>query len=67
MVLGWVTRAAAKPKFGTALPHPFERLCAKASASDVEPLFFQMHSGHAVLAVPPGGLPKLSTVRWPPK
>jgi hypothetical protein len=31
-VLGWSSRADAKPKFATALPHPFERLRANATA-----------------------------------
>src|SRR5215469_11571332 len=52
---GWVISADENAKFATALPQPFERLWANASAIEVEPLFCQMQFGQEVLeAVCPG-------------
>src|ERR671926_915754 len=59
--------AELKPKSVVALPQPFERLCWKASRSEVDPLFFQMQFGNETFEVPPGMPPKAFTVRCPPK
>jgi hypothetical protein len=71
--LVWVIDGDTSALFDAALPQPFGRLCANASASDREELLAcQMQFGQTFFDVPSGGLPKLVTklpppARWPTK